>query len=99
MSGSGEGRTDRPDLAVDWKLRPGPLLQRAIVMQGGKPFDHGKEPGWRDQSPHQLCQVTREQYPEPRICHALVDDIRCHLGHPANCRWLIDSMLAQEMKS
>ena len=76
------------------ELLPGPLLQRAIVMQGEKPFDSGTEPVWRDETPHPLCGVTRERYPEPRLCSATMPGMRCHLGHPANCRWLVDSMVA-----
>lgn len=68
-------------------------------MQGGEPFDHGKEPNWRDESPHPLCQVTREQYPEPRTCLAMVDAQHCYLGHPANCRWLIDAMIDTERRA
>lgn len=75
-------------------LRPGPLLQRAIVMQRGKPFDPVKEPVWRDESPHLLCGVTRDQYPASRDCSALTETERCYLGHPANCRWYIESMVA-----
>jgi hypothetical protein len=75
------------------ELRPGPLLRRAIAMQG-KPFDYGNEPNWRDESPHELCQTMRADYPEPRACSAFANETRCHLGHPANCHWLVDSMVA-----
>jgi hypothetical protein len=75
-------------------LRPGPLLLRAIAMQRDRPHDPGKEPGWGDLTPRPLCQTTRAEYPEPRTCLAFAEDQICHLGHPANCRWLIESSVA-----
>lgn len=84
---------------VTGELRPGPLLQRAIAMQGDQPFDSGREPQWRDETPHPLCQVTRGDYPEPRACAAEATTRRCHLGHPANCRWLVESMVANAARS
>lgn len=47
---------------------------------------------WDDLSPHPICRVKIEQYPEPRKCKA--DGDLCRLGHPANCRAYIDARLA-----
>ena len=58
-----------------------------------EPFDYGREPGWSNPTPHPACKVTVEQYPQPRRC--AVDGGLCRLGHPANCRWLADSLIAE----
>jgi hypothetical protein len=59
-------------------------------MTAPSEFDYGKEPYWSDLTPHPACNVTREQYPDPRPCAYGYDARICHLGHPANCRWLVD---------
>lgn len=47
-------------------------------------------PNWRDLTPDPACNVTLDQYPEPRAC-AVADGVGVrHLGHPANCRLYAD---------
>jgi len=75
----------------------------AYVLPEG--FASWKTPYWADQTPHPLCHVTRDQYPDPRTCAFVHSDPfddgyvgPCHLGHPANCRAFVNTQMEDERR-